>query len=104
MRITTFTVSHYRGSPIYFRHFGDTFEYLFIARNQIFTDRIRAKPGLVGRFLRVAGRRRTPYSDELLQKVIAMLMGKARERMDYVCSKEYEKDLRKMKRDQARSK
>lgn len=94
MKIHTFNVATYKNCRIYFRHFGDIFEYMFIARSQIFTDNVRVIPGLKGRVMRAVGKWRTAVSEEQLHGVISFLMGKARDRIDYVLSKEWEKDQR----------
>jgi len=99
MLIRTFRAAKHKGCNIYFRQFGDTFEYLLVARQQIFTDNVRVKPGLAGRIMFFLKKARTPYREVVLQNVLSVLMGRASERADYVLSKQYEQDLKKMERE-----
>lgn len=98
MEIRNFNVAQYKGCRIYFRHFADHFEYLTIARSQLFTDNVRVRPALWGKVQKALRLRRTAYDEETLGRVIQILLNKAKKNIDFILSKEYEREIKKRDR------
>lgn len=51
MKITTLQVAEYRGAKVYIRNFDNVFEYLVVARGEIYTSHIVINRGFLQRVL-----------------------------------------------------
>lgn len=92
MKITTFKTEKYRDCPIYFRNFGNHFEYLTIIQGQLYTTHISVRPYWVTRILCAfdfkAGFNKLPYSETHLKNILTQVKAMAEATIDYVLDKE----------------
>lgn len=73
MKIKTFKVEVYFKSPIYYRNFNETFEYLTIIKGQLYTLSIRVKPtklNLIKYYLKI---RPEKYSKTEMEAILKQL-------------------------------
>lgn len=73
MTINTFKVDRYRDCPIYYRNFGDHFEYLTIINGELYTSHVSISPHWITEILYYLGIEKLPYSEQQLKNAIKVL-------------------------------
>jgi hypothetical protein len=88
MKIHTFKVDEYRKCKVYYRNFGETFEYLTIIKKELYTTHIRIIPTLINRFLYWFGIEKSLYSRQQQEKILKQLRVMAETTVDFILDKE----------------
>lgn len=87
MKIRTFQLDNYLGCPIYYRNFGDHFEYLTIIKNQLYTAHITIYPRWIKKMRFKLGIDNGMYSKTELDGIIAQLRKLAETTIDFILKK-----------------
>ena len=83
MKINTFKIDNYKKCPIYYRNFGEHFEYLTVIRGELYTAHINVNPTLYNRLLYWLGIEKTMFSTQQTQKVLIHLRRLAETTIDW---------------------
>lgn len=87
MKIQTFKVDNYRGCPVYYRNFKDTFEYLTILKKELYTAHIAVRPGVIPRLIYLFGLAKYPYTENQTKGILRQLRLLAESTIDTILNK-----------------
>lgn len=88
MNIKTFQIDKYRDCPIYYRNFGNHFEYLTIVNGQIYTAHCSITPTKINLLLYWLKIMPEKYSDKQYKPILKSLRRMAETTIDIILDKE----------------
>ena len=77
MEIATHKITQHVGCPILIRRINTTFEYVTVIGGKFYSQTVKFKPTLTGRFMHLCGVWKTKYSKKQLQSSIYYLLAMA---------------------------
>ncbi|EKE25621.1 MAG: hypothetical protein ACD_5C00095G0005 [uncultured bacterium] len=77
MEISLHKKTSHVGCPIYIRRIDNTFEYLTVIKNEIYSQTVQFKPTWTGRLMFLVGAWKTKYSKKQLQSSIFYMIAMA---------------------------
>ncbi|MCF7875360.1 MAG: hypothetical protein K9L99_05820 [Candidatus Omnitrophica bacterium] len=84
MNIKTYKVDQYKKKKIYYRNYGEMFEYLVVMGGELYTAHIKIKPSFKMKMLFLLGIKEEKYTEDQTKAIIKQLRLMAEATIDHI--------------------